>query len=232
MTFIDNSAKTNWKFIGVVSIAAILVGGAVFLFLNSSKKSAGQLSQQTTLSLAKKTSTKESSVTVSFIGEVSKGESFEKVVGKGLVFRLNPTRDIEWIISIEPEIIPDQDSSWNFAGIVTPPYRGGVNNTWIDGWQFRNSDNSGPLEWGSLNAPGKVREFFFVLSTEDYQKAQEALDKMLWPGNWSAEEVQNAKNIHEELPKGVGRLTIKEMELGNLIIDEKPWIELMEFESG
>ncbi|MCH7990084.1 MAG: hypothetical protein IID46_13160, partial [Planctomycetes bacterium] len=36
--------------------------------------------------------------------------------------------------------------------------------------------------------------------------------------------------IHEQLPKGAGKLTIKEMELGNLIIGERPWIERMEFE--
>ncbi|MCH7604623.1 hypothetical protein IID24_01380 [Patescibacteria group bacterium] len=32
MTFIDNSAKTSWKFIGVVAILAILVGGGVFVY--------------------------------------------------------------------------------------------------------------------------------------------------------------------------------------------------------
>lgn len=30
MTFIDNSARTNWKFIGIVAILAVLVGGGVF----------------------------------------------------------------------------------------------------------------------------------------------------------------------------------------------------------
>ena len=29
MTFIDNSAKTNWKFIGIVAVIAILIGGGI-----------------------------------------------------------------------------------------------------------------------------------------------------------------------------------------------------------
>lgn len=223
-------------FLVVVAASVVLAVGGIFLLraLNSPESERIPTVQRTSSS-TEEISIKESSGTFSFHGEVSKGETFEKILDRDLVFRLNPTRDdIGWIISIEPKVIPDQDSSWNFAGIVTPPYRGGVNHIYIEGWHFRNSDNSGPNELGSknVNAPGDIREFFFVLNPEDYREAQRALDKMLWPGNWSEEEVQNAKNLHEKLPKGVGKLTIKEkeMELGNLIIGERPWIERMEFE--
>ena len=46
MTFIDNSAKTNWKFIGIVAVIAILIGGGI-LVLSSQKETPPQFSEIT-----------------------------------------------------------------------------------------------------------------------------------------------------------------------------------------
>ena len=52
-----------------------------------------------------------------------------------------------------------------------------------------------------------MREFDFVLNDSDYQKASEALDKMLWSYSYSEQKVNEATIIHENLSGGHGRLT-------------------------
>ena len=53
-----------------------------------------------------------------------------------------------------------------------------MNHKYIVGWHFRNFDNSGPNEVGpkNVNAPGKVREFYFVLNDTDYKKSGVAIN--------------------------------------------------------
>jgi hypothetical protein len=43
---------------------------------------------------------------------------------------------------------------------LTPPWHGVPNPRMIEGWHFRNEDNTGPND-GSVNAPGELREFVF-----------------------------------------------------------------------
>ena len=107
---------------------------------------------------------------VRFSGEVLNGRSFERQIGANLFFSLVP-EELGWAISVGSKVVRE-----NFCGVVTPPYRG-MNALRIEGWHFRNSDNSGPNEPGpkNLNAPQELREFYFVLNEADYRSAFDAL---------------------------------------------------------
>jgi hypothetical protein len=50
---------------------------------------------------------------------------------------------------------------------MTPPLHG-PNPRWIEGWHFRNSNNTGPNDVGSsnVNAPGERRQFVFSPENE------------------------------------------------------------------
>jgi len=111
---------------------------------------------------------------VKFSGAVERGQVFEKPLVPDLLFCLIP-HELGWTISLT-----DGNPDNNFAAVVTPPYRG-INHLDIEGWHFRNSDNSGPnkLDEKNVNAPQEVRQFYFVLNDTDYQKAFDALQKML-----------------------------------------------------
>ncbi len=107
---------------------------------------------------------------IKFTGEAMKGQSFEKAIAPNLFFRLIP-QELGWMI-----FVGAGDTENNFCAVVTPPYRG-INAIHIEGWHFRNSDNSGPNEPGrkNVNAPLELREFYFVLNEADYRSAFDAL---------------------------------------------------------
>ena len=91
---------------------------------------------------------------VRFSGAVRKGRSFERQIGANLFFRLVP-EELGWAISVGSKAVRG-----NFCSVVTPPYRG-MNALRIEGWHFRNSDNSGPNEPGpnNVNAPQEHESF-------------------------------------------------------------------------
>ncbi len=167
--------------------------------------------------------------TYSFTGSVNRGERFEHVLPNGLIFSLIPTEYAElgwmgWNIQIGPATEPDH----NYAGVVTPPFRG-VNNLQIIGWHFRNADNTGPND-GSVNASQEERTFLFVTSEEDYQVALDALQCLMWTSFCENMDEQEAFTIHDGVPKSSGSLLITELELGNLMPEQQAWIERMTFE--
>jgi hypothetical protein len=98
----------------------------------------------------------ESRVEITWKGEVRSGEAFEKAFGPGLAFKLTP-RPFGW----EIEIV-EKGRAENLARL-TPPFHFVPNPRDIDGWHFRNTDNTGPNESGekNVNAPGAEREFIF-----------------------------------------------------------------------
>ncbi len=164
-----------------------------------------------------------------FKGEIVRGEKFEKVLPNGLVFALLPEEYVEtgwmgWTVHIGPS----SDSSQNYAGIATPPFRG-TNTLQILGWHFRNVDNTGPND-GSVNAPQEERGFGFVLREEDYQIASDAVECIMWPSLCEDMDVQAAIDLHQSVSMGTGTLQITSLELGNLKQGEQAWIEYMEFE--
>jgi hypothetical protein len=102
----------------------------------------------------------------------------------------------------------------NFCGVVTASYRG-INSIHIEGWHFRNADNSGPNDARpkNVNAPQEVRGFYFVLNDADYRNAMAALRILLWQYSHSKQEIDAANSIHSQLPKGAGRLTTRDLKL-------------------
>jgi hypothetical protein len=170
--------------------------------------------------------------TKKFTGEVSRGQRYQRPVGDNLEFRLEPT-DLGWTIAISTR------SNWrtvgrgseNFVQVVTPPYRG-INPVNIEGWHFRNSENSGPNAAGSknVNAPQLVREFDFVLNDSEYEDALVALQKILWPYSYSEQQVQEATAKHDGLSKGNGELRILDLRLNNLVSGRQAGVDSMKFE--
>lgn len=163
---------------------------------------------------------------VKFSGEVKAGEKFEKELSNGLVFRLTPI-ELGWTINVGTK----DDTESNFSAVVTPPYRG-VNAIYIQGWHFRNADNSGPNDKGPkmINAPAEEREFQFVSSSADFKTAMDCLQKMLWSYSFTDQQVKEATAAHEKLKKGRGRLLVKDLKLNNLEPGKQAGIDDMKFE--
>lgn len=163
---------------------------------------------------------------VVFSGEVARGQVFARDVGGGLVFRLVP-HEQGWTVWMGTRTTTESD----FVAVATPPFRG-INPRDLEGWHFRNADNSGPNDVGpkNVNAPGAVRDFRFVTSEADHRLALETLGRLLWPS--SDGEREAAGRVFESLESrmGGGRLTIVELDLGNLEIGRPAWIERMRFE--
>lgn len=114
--------------------------------------------------------------------------------------------------------------------VATPPYRG-INPAVIQGWHFRNADNTGPNKpgEGNVNAPGKIRNFAFVLDGAGYQAAQEALEILMRPENRGEDEIKEAESRLKAVPKAQAIMEIDALELGNLGKGEQAWIERMAF---
>jgi hypothetical protein len=235
MNILHPNAQTNWVYAMIVVIFGVLLSTAVYYsFVTTQTENVELAKRQVPIMAPKGGGVIEifdvSDFTLSFSGSVARGQTFEKELENGLVFRLVPLGGglgIDWSIFVGTEEYGDE----NYSFIVTPPYRG-VNHIYVAGWHFRNSDNSGPNTTGpkNVNAPGETRRFDFVVNERDYEIAVEALDKMLWPGNWSEEEVDLAATEHARLNKGHGILEIMDLELGNLIEGERAWIEHMAFD--
>ena len=161
-------------------------------------------------------------------GEVQRGDTivhpFEHD-GRKFEFRLLPMGQ-GWSVWIGDPMYRER----NQVVVATPPFRG-INPSVIQGWHFRNADNTGPNEpgEGNVNAPGKTREFAFVLNGADYLAAREALEILLWPDGRDEAEIQSAKKRLEDIPTAGAVIEIEALELGNLVRGEQAWIERMAF---
>jgi hypothetical protein len=87
-------------------------------------------------------------------GEVSRGETFTKPMPGGWVLRLDPAAE-GWLLQVTSEDRTGEDLTR-----LTPPWHSVPNPRQIDGWHFRNAENTGPND-GSVNAPQQLREFIF-----------------------------------------------------------------------
>jgi hypothetical protein len=136
---------------------------------------------------------------------LQRGERYEQTFGPGLCISLEP-REFGWVV-----IVRDERPDENIARL-TGPFHFVPNPRYVEGWHFRNADNSGPNE-GSVNAPQEEREFLFspeVGRSFDYPLT----------GPEAEEFARQA---------GRGMLTIRNLVLGNLVPGEKAWIESMDF---
>src|SRR5438093_582678 len=91
--------------------------------------------------------------TMRFNGSLKAGERFERSFGGRFVFSLEPI-DSGWEIRLY-----ERGRTENIARL-TPPFHFVPNPRYIEGWHFRNENNTGPND-GSVDAPQKRREFIF-----------------------------------------------------------------------
>lgn len=164
-----------------------------------------------------------------FRGEVARGDTvlhgFEHN-GQPFEFRLLPTSS-GWIIWVGDPVHRDR----NLVAAATLSLRDGVNPAVIEGWHFRNRDNTGPNEPGPKNvdAPQRRREFAFVLSGLDFVRARQAIEVLRWRKDLPADQVKAARDVLATTPTAKGVLRIEAMELSNLAEGERAVIERMAF---
>ena len=87
-------------------------------------------------------------------GEATKAQVFSKATPSGWILRLVPVQE-GWVL----EIAMKGRETENLSSL-TPPLHAVPNPREIEGWHFRNADNTGPNE-GGVNAPQQLREFIF-----------------------------------------------------------------------
>jgi len=87
-------------------------------------------------------------------GDVTRGRAFNHMTAAGWIVRLMPGPE-GWFLQITTRGREDDDLSR-----LTPPWHFVPNAREIEGWHFRNADNTGPNE-GSVNAPQELRDFIF-----------------------------------------------------------------------
>ena len=148
-------------------------------------------------------------ISVTCKGEIRKGESFDFTFGPDLVFHLEPI-PTGWMITVRHKEGGDDLSR------LTPPLHFFPNPRYIEGWHFRNSDNSGPNEPGAknVNAPGEVRDFIFSPD----------VGRDMTGSSPTPEEIEKIRAY------GQGSLTILEYRLGNLESGKEASMEWMRFE--
>lgn len=95
-------------------------------------------------------------LSIVFEGEVSADGEFRHVLGQRFLFLLQPI-EYGWVIVVTDEITGRDLSR------LTPPLHFVPNPRYIEGWHFRNVDNTGPNGPGAknVNAPQEIREFIF-----------------------------------------------------------------------
>lgn len=153
---------------------------------------------------------------VSFQGHILKGQSFQKDIGKGLIFKLTPDSN-GWNMDIFSNNAQQYD--YGFASIVTPPFHG-ITALQIEGWHFRNKKNTAQND-GSVNAPQITRDFSFALNKQDANTMVDAINLFT-----SGKKLDFNPNVYS---LGKGELVIQNLKLGNLVSGSQAWIESMDF---
>ncbi len=157
-----------------------------------------------------------------FEGQVKRLEMFKQKISEDLVFCLIPD-ETGWEIAITDS--SQNDCAENFSIPVTPPWHG-ENPLFINGYQFRNRDNTGAND-GSVNAYQEIRGFNFVFNHNDFEVMQSAYRCSHWFVD-CPNETETGNNIKVFWSRGI--MNITHLELGNLMPNERAWIESMDFE--
>ncbi len=143
--------------------------------------------------------------TRTFDGEISWERSFVHGFGPGFEFKLLPDAS-GWIIAVT------KTGDDELLTRLTPPLHG-PNPTVIEGWHFRNEDNTGPND-GGLNVPGGVRRFIFSPEVPELMlKGQISLD-----------------DVHRVEAFGHGELRILDYGLADLRPGQRARMVWMKFE--
>ena len=141
---------------------------------------------------------------VAFKGTVIRGHEVSRTFGPGFVLVLTPS-DFGWEI-----VVRDGRPGENIARL-TPTFHGVPNPRDLEGWHFRNIDNSGPND-GGVNAPQKQRRFIF---------SPEVGRSIHYPP--TPDQVSQLEHA------GQGELFITSMELGSLERGKRAHIKQMAF---
>lgn len=170
----------------------------------------------------KLTINKSKSDTIAFSGRIGKGETYKRQISEELHFRLDCS-NYGWVIWIG-----NITNASDYSMVATPPYRG-LNSTVIEGWHFRNENNTGSND-NSINTPQETRLFQFVLNEEDYTVAEDYVHKVMWSYRHSQASLIKSAEDFDSLPLGRGKLTITEMEFDNYTPGEKTGFKYINFE--
>ena len=149
---------------------------------------------------------------VMFSGELEKNRDFIRALGSRFTFILKPI-DHGWMIEIR-----DERGTQDISRLTTP-WHFVPNPRYIEGWHFRNSDNSGPNAPGpkNVNAPQKIREFMF---SPEVGKTIDGRDSNGKP---------NPKELERVAAYGQGKLTILDYRLTNLAKSDRADFEWIKF---
>ncbi len=147
-----------------------------------------------------------------FTAEASAGKPFLRYFGAHFAFQLKPVPQ-GWLLSVT-----DQRGTEDISRL-TPPFHSVPNPREIEGWHFRNADNTGPNEPGdkNVNAPGAIRTFIFspeVGQTIDGPAARSKPDE---------------KDMERIRQFGQGTLTILDYRLKDLEPGKQAGFEWMRF---
>ena len=147
---------------------------------------------------------------VEFDGTLERGSPFERDIALGLRFELLP-EDYGWRIVVRDTSRADE----NLASL-TPPFHFVPNPCFIEGWHFRNADNTGPNQ-GDVNAPQRERDFIF---------SPEVGRTIQGPDSHSGPDSADVARVEQF---GSGLLTIEQLDLSPPAKGEKASIERMRF---
>lgn len=145
-------------------------------------------------------------------GQIAYSEKYSEPFGPGFLFELNSI-DHGWYISIK-----DERKTEDISRFTTPWY--GPNPRYIEGWHFRNSDNTGPNELGekNVNAPGILRKR--IIFSPEVGRSIGGPTAIAKP---TLQELQRIASF------GRVKLKILNYKLGNLVPNKGARIELMKF---
>lgn len=143
---------------------------------------------------------------VEFSGNVVADQSYHKHLSKNYAFGLQPLSD-GWFVEVF------------YLGrqvLITVPFYPDARPYDIEGWHFRNSDNTGPNELGPKNVNAEQRKRFLMYS----------------PQCWSGGQPRCSSEHDLSVFKGTiscFTVTVESMELGNLVPKMKANIKRMSF---
>jgi len=146
---------------------------------------------------------------VRFAGEVERDHEFRRPIGHGLVFALIPDRFYPgvisgWTITVSPQGPVENGECQEYSGVVMPPYRS-------CNPRYLSSSGCCTAEQAVRMSP---RNFNFVLNCGDYQVEASRVKIVLWPGDHSDNEYNDALAKLGSSPQGHGKLWIDKSRIG------------------
>ncbi len=142
--------------------------------------------------------------TIRFSGEVARGLSFRKDIGRGLDFVLSPDSMgggiTGWTIQVTPQGKPPDPECTDYLWVVTPPFR-------FMNARYLSTAYGFTAQEAVAMSP---RDFKFVLNCDDYKAERQRVERVLWPANFRKEEVEAALVKLGSIRHGTGSLWIKD----------------------